>query len=166
MPSPANSGASARKPAMGEGSSFFVAYALRGSGCAHPSLPVPQMFCVQVEALRLSLQPVQLLLLCREGGTEGRLGALQLQDGFVAVLSILVNRREGAGGFWSLGSAVFPAVFPEQLFSFLFFDEFPKPVPSSGSVSQPPVCLRALVLTARLHELPWPCLTRSPSAFR
>lgn len=50
----------------------------------------------------LSLQHAHCLLLFQQAGTEGCLGALQLQDNFVAVLSILVNGREGNGRLWAV----------------------------------------------------------------
>lgn len=48
----------------------------------------------------LSLQHAHFLLLFHQAGTKGCLGTLQLQDNFVAVLSILVNAREGKGRLW------------------------------------------------------------------
>ena len=101
-----------------ESSRFHLARMPQGSGGTHPSFLVPKTFCVRIEAIGLSLQSAQLLLLFREGGTKGRLGALQLQDGFVAVLSVLVKGRERNGRFWFFSSAAFPAIFPELFFFF------------------------------------------------
>lgn len=60
-------------------------------GCAHPSLLVPKMFRIQIKVIRLRLQPAHLLLLLGDSSAEGGLGALQLQDGFVTVLSTLLG---------------------------------------------------------------------------
>lgn len=125
-----------------------LARPLQGSRHAHPSFLVPKTFCVPVEAIGLRLQSAQLLLLFREGGTKGCSGALQLQDGFVAVLSVLVNGRAGNGRFWFFSSAVFPATFPELFYFMLFLMSLRSLPPvqcctwaGAGSVYRHPGCL-------------------------
>lgn len=86
---------------------------------------------------------------------------LQLLDGLVAFINVLVNGREGSSRFQFLSSAAFLTILPELSFGGFSMNDFPKPalVPVQG------LCMDTPALTAAHHKANPSCVSSCSPTF-